>query len=102
MTRDVLKEPPGRVNFPGGVKGREALPSGGHQISPVAVPSGGRENSPQRALVMVLDHRLPVGFDACEAMSVSLGRVFLSGTTPFPAVACANLTESPDVMHTCA
>jgi hypothetical protein len=26
----------------------------------------------------------------------------LSGATPLPAVASANLTESPEVMHTCA
>jgi len=29
-------------------------------------------------------------------------RCSLSGNTPLPAVACANLTLSPDVMHTCA
>ena len=44
------------------VNGHEVLPSGGQQISPLAVPGGGHENSPDRTFEVVRNHLLPVVF----------------------------------------
>ena len=46
----------------GRVNGHEVLPSGGQQISPLAVPSGGHEKSPDRTFEVVPNHLLPVVF----------------------------------------